>query len=246
MKGGGRHDHQPPISIGAVTALALATSAAPASARSFDFNPNGSYVPVTATSTRAHSQATTPSRTVSTSPTIVRVSAGNSGFDWVDAGIGAAGGLAISIVGLGGALATSQHRAPRPPNRSRNQLTNTERHAGQHHVETRRRSGRHCQAPKRHRNRPPCGRRTCGRWRRRTVRRPDTGKPDQARVDRGDASIGGVVGIGLSVLSMGGGLVIAQRPHDRTGSRDELTFTTPTRSSLCPIESIRIEPERAQ
>lgn len=136
MKGGGRHDHQPPISIGAVTALALATSAAPASARSFDFNPNGSYVPVTAASTRAHSQATTPSRTVSTSPTIVRVSAGNSGFDWVDAGIGAAGGLAISIVGLGGALATSQHRAPRPPNRSRNQLTNTERHAGQHHVET--------------------------------------------------------------------------------------------------------------
>ena len=35
------------------------------------------------------------------------------GFDWGDAGIGAAGGLAISVVGIGGALALSQRRTRR-------------------------------------------------------------------------------------------------------------------------------------
>jgi hypothetical protein len=53
-----------------------------------------------------------------TSP-IVRVIAPNSGFDWGDAGIGAAGGLALAILalamlGLGGTLALSQRR-PRHP-----------------------------------------------------------------------------------------------------------------------------------
>ena len=37
----------------------------------------------------------------------------SDGFDWVDAGIGAAGGLAISAVGIGGALALSQRRTRR-------------------------------------------------------------------------------------------------------------------------------------
>jgi hypothetical protein len=46
-------------------------------------------------------------------PTIVRVVDGNSGFDWVDAGIGAAGGIALSMVGLGGALGASQYRTRR-------------------------------------------------------------------------------------------------------------------------------------
>jgi hypothetical protein len=41
------------------------------------------------------------------------VTARNSGFDWGDAGIGAAGGLALSMVGLGGALAVSQRRTRR-------------------------------------------------------------------------------------------------------------------------------------
>lgn len=36
------------------------------------------------------------------------------GFDWGDAGIGAAGGLAISLLGIGGALAISQRRTRRP------------------------------------------------------------------------------------------------------------------------------------
>jgi hypothetical protein len=39
---------------------------------------------------------------------VVRIQAPTSGFDWGDAGIGAAGGLAIAIIGLGGALVVSQ------------------------------------------------------------------------------------------------------------------------------------------
>jgi hypothetical protein len=66
------------ISIGAALALALATSAALASARRFDLNANGSYVPAGSPSMRSQS---TPSRSVSTQPTIVRVTASNSGFD---------------------------------------------------------------------------------------------------------------------------------------------------------------------
>jgi hypothetical protein len=46
---------------------------------------------------------------------IVRVITPNSGFDWGDAGIGAAGGLALAMLGVGGTLALSQRR-PRHPN----------------------------------------------------------------------------------------------------------------------------------
>ena len=45
---------------------------------------------------------------------IVRVIAPQNGFDWGDAGIGAAGGLALSMLGVGGALViSSQRRASR-------------------------------------------------------------------------------------------------------------------------------------
>jgi hypothetical protein len=48
------------------------------------------------------------------SPTIVRVSAPSSaGFDWGDAGIGAAGGLALAMLGIGGGLAIAQRREHR-------------------------------------------------------------------------------------------------------------------------------------
>lgn len=47
-------------------------------------------------------------------PTIVRVTAPNGGFDWGDAGIGAAGGFALSMIALGGAVAASGRR-PRHP-----------------------------------------------------------------------------------------------------------------------------------
>jgi hypothetical protein len=47
---------------------------------------------------------------------IVRVTAPSSGFDWGDAGIGAAGGLALSMLGIGAALTITQRR-PRHPQR---------------------------------------------------------------------------------------------------------------------------------
>jgi hypothetical protein len=60
---------------------------------------------------------TTPFGENYTSPpptTIVRVTTPASGFDWTDAGIGAAGGLAITMLGVGGALVVSQLRAHHP------------------------------------------------------------------------------------------------------------------------------------
>jgi hypothetical protein len=45
---------------------------------------------------------------------VVRIQTPPNGFDWGDAGIGAAGGLALAMIGLGGALAVSQR-----PRRSR-------------------------------------------------------------------------------------------------------------------------------
>ena len=54
---------------------------------------------------------TAPSTTAA--PIVVRVTSPSTGFDWGDAGIGAAGGIALSMVGLGGALAVSQNRARR-------------------------------------------------------------------------------------------------------------------------------------
>jgi hypothetical protein len=82
------------------TALALAIAAlAPAAASAKPVGPDpagGSYPPLT-----------TP---------IVQVTAPAGGFDWGDAGIGAAGGLAITMLGVGAALTVSQRR-PRRPNR---------------------------------------------------------------------------------------------------------------------------------
>jgi hypothetical protein len=46
-------------------------------------------------------------------PTVIHVAAPTGGFDWGDAGIGAAGGLAISMLGVGGALMISQRRVRR-------------------------------------------------------------------------------------------------------------------------------------
>lgn len=66
-----------------------------------------SIVPSTAQSTTAQTvQASAP-------PPVVRLEAPASGFDWGDAGIGAAGGLALSMIVLGGALAVSQNRSRR-------------------------------------------------------------------------------------------------------------------------------------
>ena len=39
---------------------------------------------------------------------VVRITTPASGFDWGDAGVGAAGGLALAMLGVGGALVISQ------------------------------------------------------------------------------------------------------------------------------------------
>ena len=41
---------------------------------------------------------------------VVRIQTPPSGFDWGDAGIGAAGGLALAMLGVGGGLVVSQRR----------------------------------------------------------------------------------------------------------------------------------------
>jgi hypothetical protein len=80
------------------TAIALALSAAvPAAAAAKPIGPDpagASYPPLT-----------TP---------IVRITIPTSGFDWGDAGIGAAGGLALSMLGVGGALVLTQRRSRHP------------------------------------------------------------------------------------------------------------------------------------
>jgi hypothetical protein len=50
--------------------------------------------------------------TASVSQAAVRIQTPPSGFDWGDAGIGAAGGLALALLGLGGVLVIS-HQRPR-------------------------------------------------------------------------------------------------------------------------------------
>jgi hypothetical protein len=94
------------ITTSAIVALALAAGASPASAKFFNVNPNGSYVAV-------NPHATNPTPSGNTPTTIVRIAAPDSGFDWGDAGIGAAGGLALTLIGVGGAFAVSGHRARR-------------------------------------------------------------------------------------------------------------------------------------
>ena len=55
--------------------------------------------------------------TAQTTP-IVHVTVPASGFDWGDAGIGAAGGLAISMLGVGAVLTFSQRRNGHPRHRT--------------------------------------------------------------------------------------------------------------------------------
>ena len=82
-------------------ALALA-AAAPASGRPIGQDQIGSY----ANNSVGSAPASTP-------PTIVHLTTPSAGFDWGDAGIGAAGGVALSILGIGSALAISGRRTRR-------------------------------------------------------------------------------------------------------------------------------------
>jgi hypothetical protein len=85
------------IKMAAALALALGASCTPAAS--------------------AHLLAPDPpqgAQTPSNVTPIVRVIAPSGGFDWGDAAIGAAGGFALSMLGLGGALTLSERRGTRP------------------------------------------------------------------------------------------------------------------------------------
>ena len=90
-----------------LVAIGLAASASPALAKPMDITANGSEVPAGSPSVRSH-----PTPPV-TEAAIVRVSGPTTGFDWGDAGIGAAGGFALSMIGIGGAVLVSQRRTRR-------------------------------------------------------------------------------------------------------------------------------------
>jgi hypothetical protein len=88
-----------PLKTAAVVTLTLAAIVpAAASAKPVDQGPNGA----------SYTSPTT---------TVVRVIAPTNGFDWADAGIGAAGGLALSMLGIGAALVLPTHRRTRRPTR---------------------------------------------------------------------------------------------------------------------------------
>ncbi len=93
----------------AAVALALTVGAAPATAR-----PNYLGAAQSA-NVRAGTQ---PPAQASTRPapaaTVVRIIPASGGFDWADAGIGAAGGLALSILGIGTALVLTDRHGRHP------------------------------------------------------------------------------------------------------------------------------------
>jgi hypothetical protein len=96
------------IATSVLVAIGLAASSSTsAMALPVDTNGNGSEVP--AGSPSMQTQATAPV----TQPTVVRLSAPANGFDWFDAGIGAAGGVALTMVGVGGTLVATGRRGRR-------------------------------------------------------------------------------------------------------------------------------------
>jgi hypothetical protein len=117
------------IGTTAVLILSLAAAGAPAASGASYSRQDKSMVPaanptpaaVYSRQDKSMVAATSPPTTVGTTtkvsaqPLVVHVQAPANGFDWGDAGIGAAGGLALSMIGLGGAVAVSQHRARRNP-----------------------------------------------------------------------------------------------------------------------------------
>lgn len=72
----------------------------------------GATVPATAGAKPVGPDPAGASFTIPHTP-VVRITAPASGFDWGDAGIGVAAGLAIAMLGLGSGLVVSQHRPRR-------------------------------------------------------------------------------------------------------------------------------------
>ena len=86
------------------TVVTLIAGTGAAFAGQFNVNANGSYVRVPPAS--GHAVTNSPQ-----APTIVRVTAAGGGFNWGDAGIGAAAGLAIATLVAGGGLALTERRS---------------------------------------------------------------------------------------------------------------------------------------
>jgi hypothetical protein len=78
----------------------------------------GALAPATATAKPVGPDRSGASFTIPQTP-VVRVITPASGFDWGDAGIGAAGGLALAMLGVGGGLVISHHRPGRTPRPTR-------------------------------------------------------------------------------------------------------------------------------
>lgn len=95
------------IATGIAATLALAT-AAPASATPWDPNSRDPFIPIRPAPEPAMI-APAPIH-AGRGPAVVITE--RSGFDWGDAGIGAVGGTAVALLGLGGTLVISE-RGPR-------------------------------------------------------------------------------------------------------------------------------------
>ncbi|MFZ1993568.1 MAG: hypothetical protein WAU75_05615 [Solirubrobacteraceae bacterium] len=94
------------ITMTALLILSLAAAGAPvASARAVRVEPASVATP-TPTAYSRQDKSLISATTLTSTPTTT----GNSGFDWLDAAIGAAGGIALSMLGLGGAHGVSQYR----------------------------------------------------------------------------------------------------------------------------------------
>ncbi len=85
--------------------IALAASAGPALAGTFDVTGKGTYEQ----SPPTNAQALYTSSDQAATPTVVHVTEA-SGFDWGDAAIGAAGGIAIVALLVGGGVMLTQRR----------------------------------------------------------------------------------------------------------------------------------------
>jgi hypothetical protein len=99
----------------AAVILSLAAAGAPAATATVSSTnpatpPNQAPATVYSRPDKSMIRVTTPE---SAREAVVVIQTPPSGFDWADAGIGAAGGLALAMIGLGGALAVSQRRSRR-------------------------------------------------------------------------------------------------------------------------------------
>jgi hypothetical protein len=74
--------------------------------------PTATAMPVRADPPTGPNRAPATVQTTSAPPPVVRIQT-PSGFDWGDAGSGAAGGVAFAMLGLGGGLVISHHRPRR-------------------------------------------------------------------------------------------------------------------------------------